>query len=51
MLELLLTDIGPGRRPRPEHEPVPWGLVAVAAGVVAAVAASRIGRRRRVPAR
>jgi hypothetical protein len=48
MVELVLADLGPRRR-RPDREPLPpaWALLALAAGVAAALAAGQLGRRRR----
>lgn len=51
-MDLILADLGP-RGGRPDRGPnaLPWALVAVAAGVLAAAAAGQLGRRRRVVSR
>ena len=48
MLELVLADLGPRGRPGRGPSSRPWALVALAAGIVAALAASQLTRRRRL---
>lgn len=51
MVGLLMADLGPGGRPGRGPDSPPWGLVALAAGLLAAVAVSQLGRRRRIVSR
>lgn len=50
-MDLFLADLGPGRRPERGPHALPWALVALAAGLLAAAAAGQLGRRRRVVSR